>query len=590
MTYTAPVDDLRFVLEQLVGYDRLAALPGHADVSDELVGAVLEEAAKFAGGVLAPLNVVGDRQGSRFENGVVRTPDGWRDAYRRFVAGGWNAVPFPAAYGGQGLPWTVQAALAEMWQSANLSFGLCPMLNQGAVDALLEHGSEAQKRIYLPKLIEGSWTGTMNLTEPQAGSDLGAVRTRAERNGDGTYRLFGQKIFITYGEHDLSDNIVHMVLARTPDAPQGVKGISLFIAPKFRVNDDGSLGARNDLRCVSLEHKLGIHGSPTAVMAYGDNEGAAAALVGEEGRGLEYMFTMMNNARLSVGLQGVAIAERAYQQARDYALQRVQGRGLDGSKGPVAIIEHPDVRRMLVKMRALTEASRALALRAFAAYDGAHAAGDASLQAEVDLLTPIVKAWSTDIGVEVASLGVQVHGGMGFIEETGAAQYYRDARILPIYEGTNGIQAGDLAFRKLVRDDGRAFGAWLASARHEIAALGDLPGDDLAVIRTQTGQGLELLQRAADWMVTTGKRDPWAVAAGAVPFLRMAGLVAGGVEMARAAAAAARGLAGGASGFLQRKLLTARFYAEYLLPQAEGLYGPMVSAHTTLRALETDAV
>ncbi len=591
MTYTAPVDDMRFVLEHLVGYERLAALPGHEDVSDELVGAVLEEAAKFASGVLAPLNVTGDRQGSRLENGVVRTPDGWRDAYRQFVAGGWNAVPFPVEYGGQGLPWSVQATLAEMWQAASLSFGLCPMLSQGAVDALLVHGSDEQKRIYLPKLIEGTWTGTMNLTEPQAGSDLGAVRTKAERNSDGTYRLYGQKIFITYGDHDLSENIVHMVLARTPDAPAGVKGISLFIAPKFLVAADGSIGARNDLRCVSLEHKMGIHASPTAVMAYGDNDGATASLVGEEGRGLEYMFTMMNNARLSVGLQGVAIAERAYQQARAYALQRVQGKGL-GSKdpAPVAIIEHPDVRRMLVTMRALTEASRALAIRAFAAFDGAHAAHDAAAQAEVDFLTPIVKAWSTDIGVEVASLGVQVHGGMGFIEETGAAQHYRDARILPIYEGTNGIQANDLAFRKVVRDDGRAFAAWLAGARKDVAALGALPGDDVSAIRDRVGEGLDLAQRATDWMVATGKQDAWAASAGAVSYLRAIGLVAGGVEMARAAAAAAHGLAQGSNGFLQRKLLTARFFAEQLVPQAQGLYGPMMDAHTTLRAFETDAV
>ncbi|MBI3454119.1 MAG: acyl-CoA dehydrogenase, partial [Rhodospirillales bacterium] len=454
-TYTAPLNELGFVLEEIAGLPRIAALPGYDHATSDLVGQVLEEAGKVASEVLAPLNTVGDRTGSVLENGVVRTPPGFKEAYRQHVDGGWNSVPFDAEHGGQGLPWVVATAIQEMWTSANFAFNLCPLLNLGAVELLQAHGSAEQKRLFLPKMVSGEWTGTMNLTEPQAGSDVGALRTRAER-ADGHYKIIGQKIFITYGEHDFTDNIIHLVLARTPGAPAGSKGISLFVVPKFQVGPDGQMGPRNDLRCVSLEHKLGINASPTCVMAYGDNGGATGYLIGEENRGLEYMFTMMNSARLNVGLQGVSIAERAYQQARDFAHTRMQGYDMaKRGDGPVPIIRHPDVRRMLLVMRANTEATRALAYAAYAALDHADRHPDAAerqrWQARVDLLTPVVKAWSTDTGVEVASLGIQIHGGMGFIEETGAAQHLRDARIAPIYEGTNGIQANDLVFRKLGR-------------------------------------------------------------------------------------------------------------------------------------------
>ncbi len=443
--YAAPLADMRFALTEIAGIDEIARLPGCEQASPDVVDAVLEEAGKLAGGVLAPLNRIGDRQASRLENGVVRTPDGFKEAYAKYVEGGWNALPFPPEHGGQGLPMALSTAVFEMWNSANMGFALCPLLNVGAVEALHAHGTQEQKQVYLPKLVSGEWTGTMNLTEPQAGSDVGALRTRAVRDGDG-YRITGQKIFITYGEHDMAANIVHLVLARLPDAPPGTRGISLFLVPKFLVDADGKLGQRNDVRCVSLEHKLGIHASPTCVLAYGDNGGAVGFLIGEENRGMECMFTMMNNARLNVGLQGVAIAERAYQQARDFARQRVQSRPVTATSGDTyPIIHHPDVRRMLLSMRAQTEAMRALAYYTAGAIDRARHYPDsearAAQQRRVDLLIPVVKAWSTDLGVEIASTGVQVHGGMGFIEETGAAQHLRDARIAPIYEGTNGIQA-----------------------------------------------------------------------------------------------------------------------------------------------------
>ncbi|WP_029011127.1 acyl-CoA dehydrogenase [Azospirillum halopraeferens] len=591
--YTAPVADLRFLLHHVVGLDRVAALPGCDGATPDLVDAVLEEAGKFAAGVLAPLNRVGDRRGSVLENGVVRTPEGWADAYRQFVEAGWTSLPFEPEHGGQGLPWTVQFAVQEMWQGANLSFGLCPLLTQGAVDLLSEHGSAEQKALYLPRLVSGEWTGTMNLTEPQAGSDLAAVRTRAVRAGDGSYRITGQKIFITYGDHDLTGNIIHLVLARLPDAPAGVKGISLFVVPKILVNPDGTPGDRNDVRCASLEHKLGIMASPTAVMAFGDDGGAIGYLVGEENRGLEYMFTMMNNARLGVGLQGVAIAERAYQQARDYARTRVQSRAPGDAKGgPAPIIRHPDVRRMLLEMRAAAEASRALALYAGTQLDTARhhpdAAARAAAQARIDLVTPVVKAWSTDIGVEVASLGVQVHGGMGFIEETGAAQHYRDARILPIYEGTNGIQANDLAFRKVGRDGGAAARAFLAEMRDTVAALEALPGDDAAAIRRHLAEGIDALEEATEWMVRTqGEGDAVAAAAAATPYLRLWGTVAGGWMMARAAAAALDALrrSGADAAFAQAKLVTARFYAEQCLPRTRGLLPAVVTARHTVTAM-----
>jgi alkylation response protein AidB-like acyl-CoA dehydrogenase len=589
MTYTAPIAELQFVLRHVAGIDAIAALPGHEAVTPDLVEAVLDQAGKLAGEVLAPLNWVGDREGSVLENGVVRTPKGFKDAYKEYVAGGWNAVPFEPEFGGQGLPWTLATAVQEMWQSANMSFGLCPMLNQGCVEALLAHGSEDQKATYLPKLIEGTWAGTMNLTEPQAGSDLAAVRTKAWRDGD-VYKIQGQKIYITYGEHDFTENIIHLVLARLPDAPPGVKGISLFIVPKFLPKEDGSPGLRNDLRCVSLEHKLGIHASPTAVMSYGDNGGAVGYLVGQENQGLSYMFTMMNNARLSVGLQGVAIAERAYQHALAYAKTRVQGRALTGGSGNVAIIQHPDVRRMLLTMRALTQAARGITAQAFAALDTAKAHEDAEVRAvaqrRVDFLTPIVKAFGTDIGNEVASLGVQIHGGMGFIEETGAAQYFRDARILPIYEGTNGIQANDLVFRKLLRDQGAAAGEFIAAVKEARAAVAAAPGDDAAVIARAIDAGLPVFEQATQWLLAHGK-DPNEPAAGAVAYTRMAGLVAGAAVMARSAAAALEGLRTreGDPAFLNAKLTTARFYAESLLPAVHGLLAPATAGAATIMAL-----
>jgi 3-(methylthio)propanoyl-CoA dehydrogenase len=584
MSYAAPVKDMQFVLEHVAGLDEVARLPGCDVAQPELVGQILEEAGKLASEELAPLNVRGDQEGSVLENGVVRTPKGWREAYRKYVDGGWNSVPFEPEFGGQGVPWLVATAVNEMWQSANMAFALCPLLNMGAVELLTAHGSPEQKRLFLSKMVSGAWTGTMNLTEPQAGSDVGALRTRAVAE-NGHYRIKGQKIFITYGEHDLTDNIVHMVLARTPDAPPGTRGISLFIVPKFLLGPDGGPKERNDLRCVSLEDKLGIHASPTAVMAYGDSEGAIGYLVGEENRGLEYMFTMMNNARLNVGLQGVAIAERAYQQAAAYARTRVQGReaGASGKASAVPIIRHPDVRRMLLSMRAATEASRALTYTAFASLDLAKRHPDATErarhQARVDLLTPVAKAWSTDIGVEVASTGIQVHGGMGFIEETGAAQHLRDARIAPIYEGTNGIQAADLVSRKIGRDGGAAARDFLVEIEALLPALADAAGEELPLIGRRLGEATAALRDATTAVASEQSGRPAAAAAAAAPYLRLFGIVAGGFLMAKAARAASRalGTSAGDSGFLRAKITTARFYADHFLSLAPALVHPIVA-------------
>jgi alkylation response protein AidB-like acyl-CoA dehydrogenase len=587
--YAAPLADMRFALREIAGLEEIATLPGYEQASADLVDAVLEEAGKLAGGVLAPLNRVGDSQASRLENGVVRTPDGFKEAYRHYVEGGWNALPFPAEHGGQGLPLALATAVLEMWNAANMGFALCPLLNVGAVEALAAHGTDEQKRLYLEKLVSGEWTGTMNLTEPQAGSDVGALRTRAVREGD-HYRITGQKIFITYGEHDMAPNIVHLVLARLPDAPPGTKGISLFAVPKFLVNGDGSLGQRNDVRCVSLEHKLGIHASPTCVLAYGDSGGAIGTLVGEENRGMECMFTMMNSARLNVGLQGVAIAERAYQQARDFARARVQGQPI-GVSGPGThpIIEHPDVRRMLLSMRSETEAMRALAYYTAGAIDRARRHPQAEIRAaeqrRVDLLIPVVKAWCTDLGVEIASTGVQVHGGMGFIEETGAAQHLRDARIAPIYEGTNGIQANDLVGRKLLRDRGAAAYALIDEMCRLDAILAAIPGD-ITVIRQALAIGIDAFQTATDRMLEAGADDLPATLAGAVPYLKLAGAVVGGWLMARAALAAHDRLAAGGGGdgeFLQTKILTARFYAEHCLATAPSLLPAALGGATVMR-------
>jgi acyl-CoA dehydrogenase len=557
---------------------------------------VLEEAGKFASGVLDPLNRSGDAQGAQWKDGTVTAPAGFPDAYRQFVEGGWNSLTGEADYGGQGLPHLVAMAVDEMWNSANMAFCLAPMLTSGVLAALKLVGSDAQKAAFLPKLTSGAWSGTMNLTEPQAGSDLSAVRTRAVPEGD-HYRLHGTKIFITWGEHDLAENIVHLVLARTPDAPEGVKGISLFIVPKFLVNADGSLGRRNDVRCVSIEHKLGIHASPTCVMAYGDHEGAIGYLVGEENRGLEYMFIMMNHARLGVGLEGVAIAERATQHAREYANTRVQGRAIGQRSGDrVTIMHHPDVRRMVLAMRAQTEAGRAVAYLAAAALDRAHSDPDPDArranQQLIDLLTPIVKGWCTEGCVEVASTGVQVHGGMGFVEETGAAQYLRDARITTIYEGTTGIQAADLVGRKVGFEQGKTARRVIADMRSVAGQLAGHSTAELTAIRESLTTAIDALAAATDYVVDTFPRDPNAVAAGSVPYLKLWGTVAGGWQMARAALIAQARLAAdaGDQDFYRAKLATARFYAEHLLPTAAGLAREVITGAASVLALEPGQV
>ena len=592
--YVAPLADMRFAVTKLAGFPDVAALPGNEEMSQELAESIFEEGGKLAGGVLGPLNIIGDRQGSRLENGVVRTPDGWADAYKQFVDGGWNSVPFDPNYGGQGLPWLVSIVLQEMWTSANMAFSLCPMLTQGAVEAISHHASDALKAIYLPKLISGVWTGTMNLTEPQAGSDVGAVRTKAIRQGD-HYLITGQKIFITYGDHEMTENIVHLVLARTPEAPAGVKGISLFIVPKYMVDADGKVGSRNDLRCASLEHKMGIHASPTAVMAFGDNGGAVGYLVGEENKGLQYMFTMMNNARLAVGLEGVAIAERATQRAAAYARDRVQSRDIAGTDAkPVTIIHHPDVRRMLLTMKSLTEATRALAYLAAASIDLAKRHPDLETrqhrQALVDLLIPVVKGWSTEVGSEVAAIGVQVHGGMGFIEETGAAQYMRDAKIAEIYEGTNGIQANDLIGRKLTRDGG-ATAKTLIGRMRDIDGLLAAAGTEFATLRAALAEAVALLDTATDWILEHQKGDPRDAAAGAVPFMRLWGTVAGGWMLAQGALAAKADIdaGGGDDKFLKAKIVTARFYGEHILPRASSLKVAATAGSATLMEMAEDA-
>ncbi|MCU0803776.1 MAG: acyl-CoA dehydrogenase [Burkholderiales bacterium] len=576
MSYTAPVRDMRFVIEELAGLDELAKLPGLEEATPDLVAQILEESAKFCGEVLAPLNWPGDREGAVLEDGKVTTPKGFKEAYRQFAEAGWTALEGPAEYGGQGLPKIVGAPIIEMWKASNLSFALCPMLTAGAIEALVLRGSDEQKQTFLPKMVSGEWTGTMNLTEPQAGSDLAQVKTRAVREGN-HYRLFGQKIFITYGEHDFADNIVHLVLARTPDAPPGVKGISLFIVPKFLVNADGSPGARNDVKCIKLEEKLGIHASPTCVMVYGDEGGAVGYLVGEENRGLEYMFIMMNAARFGVGMEGVGLADRAYQGAVAYAKERVQSRDVAGSAGPVTIIHHPDVRRMLMSMRAASEATRAVAYVVAAAMDRAHHHPDATerkkSQAFVDLMIPIVKGWSTEVAIEVASTGVQVHGGMGFVEETGAAQHLRDARITTIYEGTTGIQANDLIGRKIGREGGATAKAVIAEMKAVAAALAGSADADLKAIGARLEGGVAALADAVDWIVANFASDPKAVHAGAVPFLELMGIVSGGWQMGRAALMAHAKLASGDgdAAFYRAKIATARFFADHYLALAPGL-------------------
>jgi alkylation response protein AidB-like acyl-CoA dehydrogenase len=569
--YAAPLRDMQFVLEELIGLDGTMALPGCDHVTPDLVRAVLGEAARFGEEVLAPLNRAGDLEGCTLANGVVSSPKGFAAAYKAFCAGGWNAVPFEERYGGQALPWLVATPIGEIWDSANLAFSLCPMLTQGAADLLATCGTEAQKETYLPKLVSGEWAGTMNLTEPQAGSDVGALRTRAVPEGD-HWRLKGQKIFITWGEHDMAENIVHLVLARIEGAPAGIKGVSLFLVPKYLVRGDGAPGERNDLRCVSLEHKLGIHGSPTAVMSYGEDGGAVGYLIGEPNRGIEAMFRMMNTARLNVGREGVGIGERAYQQAREYAKTRIQGRdALRPDGAAVTIIHHPDVRRNLLLMRCQIEAARALTYLTAASLDASLRHPEERVRAlhraRVDVLTPVVKAWPTDLAVEIASSAVQVHGGAGYVEETGVAQHYRDARITPIYEGTNGIQAIDLVRRKVLGDRGASLRALMADMR---ALRRTLP-EGLADVSRALGEGMSALRRATDWLI--GEADPAAALAAATPYLRLVGIVTGGYLMTRAAAVAESRLANGGEDapFYVGKRATARFYAQNVLPLASAL-------------------
>ncbi|EXI71081.1 MAG TPA: acyl-CoA dehydrogenase [Candidatus Accumulibacter phosphatis] len=592
--YIAPVRDMQFVLRELAGLEQVAQLPGCEEATPDLVDAILEEASRFAGEVLSPLNWPGDQEGARWHDKTVTMPPGFKEAYKLFAESGWTALGSEPEWGGQGLPRLVAAAVGEMWKSANHSFSLCPLLTSGAIEALVLSGSDELKRTYVEKMVSGVWTGTMNLTEPNAGSDLAAVRTRAEPQADGSYRIFGQKIFITYGEHDMAENIIHLVLARTPTAPEGVKGISLFVVPKFMVNEDGSLGARNDAYCVSIEHKLGIHASPTSIMAFGDHSGAVGHLVGEENRGLEYMFIMMNAARFGVGLEGVAACERAYQRARDYARDRVQCTDIGVRGGPkVSIITHPDVRRMLMTMKSRAEATRALAYVVAAAHDAAVRHPDAGErkrnQAFVDLMIPVVKGWSTESGVSMASIGVQVHGGMGYVEETGAAQHLRDAQISTIYEGTTGIQANDLIGRKMAREGGATLKAVISLMRGAADELGDRSGGDFAAIQRRFSAAVDALAEAGEWLVATYGSDVRAASAGAVPFLMLLGVVAGGWQMARAALVAQAKIdAGDADPFYPAKIVTTRFYADHVLSQAAGLASSVTEGAAGVLALPED--
>ena len=588
--YTAPLKDMKFVLNELAGMAEVAKLPGCEDATPDTVEAILEEAAKFTTGVLDPLNWTGDQEGSQWKDGAVKTPKGFKEAYKQFVEGGWNGLPLDPEWGGQGLPKLVSTPVTEMVTSANMAFSLCPLLTQGAIEALLLCGSDQLKKTFLDKMVSGAWTGTMNLTEPQAGSDLALLRSKAVREGD-HYRISGQKIFITYGENDMTENIVHLVLARTPDAPPGVKGISLFVVPKFMVKPDGSLGERNTAVCASIEHKLGIHASPTAVMVF-DN--AVGYLVGEENKGLSYMFVMMNAARFGVGMEGVAIAERAYQRALAYAKDRMQGNDLAGGAKTVAIINHPDVRRMLMLMKSQTEAMRALAYVVAGAMDAAHRHPDKATrqqnQAFVELMIPVVKGWSTETGIDVASLGVQIHGGMGFIEETGAAQHLRDARITTIYEGTTGIQANDLVGRKIAREGGVTIKGWLQMMTALDAKLAASKNADVAVVRATLAAGTKAVGECVDYIVATAGTDPKAAFSGAVPFLKLMGIVCGGWQMARAALVAEKKLAesAGDAAFYKTKITTARFYADHVLVQAPGLAATMVSGSAGVMAVSEE--
>ena len=588
MSYTAPVKDMLFNMHHLAGLDEIAKIPGFEDAGMETAQAVLEECARFNQDVLAPLNWEGDKTPSFWKDGVVTTTPGFKQAYQQYAQGGWQGLQHPTDMGGQGLPKTIGAACGEILNSANMSFALCPLLTDGAIEALLTAGSDELKAIYLHKLVSGEWTGTMNLTEPQAGSDLSMVRSRAEPQADGTYKVFGTKIYITYGEHDMADNIIHLVLARVSGAPEGVKGISLFVVPKVLVNKNGSLGARNDVHCVSIEHKMGIKASPTAVLQYGDNGGAVGYLVGQENRGLEYMFIMMNAARYAVGVQGIAIAERAYQKATQYARDRVQSRPVDGSiKAAAPIIHHPDVRRMLMTMRAYTEGCRAMASVAAAAYDASHHHPDAETRQQnkafYEFLVPLVKGYSTEMSLEVTSLGVQVHGGMGFIEETGAAQYYRDAKILTIYEGTTAIQANDLVGRKTSRDGGQTAKAIASEVQNTELALLTLGTDTSKSMAKRLAAARQAFVEVVDFIVAQAASNPNAAFAGSVPYLMLAGNVMAGWQLARSYLVAHKQPQ---DSFMKAKAVTARFYADHILSKAPGLRDAIVEGAGSVNDME----
>ncbi len=590
MSYRAPTKDMLFVMKELAGIDAVAKLPGFEEAGYETAAAVLAECARFNEDVVAPLNVEGDKSPSSFQDGKVTTTPGFKEAFRKYAEGGWQGLQHPTALGGQGLPKLVAAACQEMLNGASLSFALCPLLTDGAIDALLVAGTPEQQKAYVPKMIDGSFTGTMNLTEPQAGSDLALLRTRAEPQGDGTYRLFGTKMFITYGDHDMAENIVHLVLARVPGAPEGVKGISLFVCPKVLAD-----GRRNDVQCVSIEHKLGIKASPTALLEFGDREGAVGYLVGEVNRGLEYMFIMMNSARFSVGIQGIAVAERAYQKAVAYARERVQGRPVDGSARAAApILHHPDVRRMLMTMRAYTEGCRAMALVAAALYDAAHVHPDAEArrrnQAAYEFLVPLVKGLSTEMSVEVANLGIQVHGGMGYIEESGAPQFLRDARILTIYEGTTAIQANDLVGRKTLRDGGQTARGLAAQVEECEGTLRRQGGADALAVCDRLGAARRAFVEVVDFVVEHARRDPGAVYAGSVPYLILAGQLVAGWQMARALLAAERNVAEGTDvEFMRAKIVTARFFADHVLSQGPALRDRIVGGAASVTAMALDS-
>jgi len=595
MSYVAPLKDMLFNLKYLADIEQIAQLPGFEDAGFETAQAVLEEAAKFNEGVLAPLNWEGDKNPSSWKDGVVTATPGFKQAFRQFADGGWQGLQHPVDFGGQGLPKTIGAACGEMQNSANMSFALCPLLTDGAIEALLTAGSDELKATYLENLVSGKWTGTMNLTEPQAGSDLAAVRSRAEPLADGSYKVFGTKVFITWGEHDMAENIVHLVLARVTGAPEGVKGISLFVVPKFLVNKDGSLGARNDVQCVSIEHKMGIKASPTAVLQFGDHGGALGYLVGQENRGLEYMFIMMNAARFGVGVQGIAIAERSYQQAVTFAKDRVQSRPVDAlAPANATIIYHPDVKRMLMTMRAYTEGCRAMATVAAAAYDAAHHHADAEVrkqnQAFYEFMVPLIKGYSTEMSLEVTSLGVQVHGGMGFIEETGAAQYYRDAKILTIYEGTTAIQANDLVGRKTARDGGQTAKALAAQIEATEGLLVKNGSADAVAVAKRLKAARVAFVDVVNFVATNTKTRPSDVFAGSVPYLMLAGNLMAGWQLARALLMAQEEIAQGVDvSFMQAKIITARFYADHLLTKAPGMRDAIVDGCESVTALALDA-